>query len=120
MNPAIPILMTFFICIAFTIKAVVDARARSKLVAANRPDELIRSILLNDERQRRYSSLRWGVVLSCVAAGFALIQVFGWNEVTPGVIAVLLGATGVGNIVSYGITGKLASRHPHTREDAPG
>jgi hypothetical protein len=112
MKPEIPILITFFVSIAYTIKAVVDARARGKLLAANRPDELIRSMLLNDERQRRYSSLRWGIVLSCLALGFALIQVLGWNELSPGVVAVLLGATGVGNIVSYGVTRKLANHQP--------
>jgi hypothetical protein len=107
-HPEIPITMTLFIAIAFSIKAVVDARVRGKLLAANRPDELIRAMLLSDERQRRYSSLRWGIVLSCLAVGFALIQILGWEDVSPGVIGVLLGATGIGNILSYEVTRRLA------------
>ena len=35
----------------------------------------------------------------CLAVGFALIECFGWDDVTPGAIAVLLGATGIGNLV---------------------
>jgi hypothetical protein len=94
--------MTLFVCITYSIKTVVDARARGKLLLANRSDDLIRVILLTDESQRRHSSLRWGIVLLCLAGGFALIELKGWREeAAPGVIAVLLGATGVGNIISY-------------------
>ena len=56
-----------------------------------------------EEQQRRQASLRWGIVLSCLAGGFALIQSFGYNDVNPGAIAVLLGATGVGNLAFYAI-----------------
>jgi hypothetical protein len=103
-------LTTLFVCVTYAIKSVVDARARSKLIAANRPDELIQSILLNEERRRRHGALRWGIVVSCLAAAFALIQLFGWREVTPGVIAVLLAAIGAGNIVSYVVARKLDER----------
>lgn len=101
------ICICLFVCITYSIKSLVDARARSKLVAANKPDELIHTILVNEERQRRHAALRWGIVLSCLAVAFALIQFFGWHEVTPGAIAVLLGATGVGNILSYVVARKL-------------
>src|ERR1043165_4381614 len=93
------VFITLFVCITYSIKSLVDARARSKLVAANKPDELIRTILVNEERQRRHAALRWGIVLSCLALAFAAIQYFGWHEATPGAIGVLLGATGLGNIV---------------------
>jgi hypothetical protein len=110
MHPEIPITMTLFISIAYAIKVVVEARARGKLLAANRSDELMQTLLLNDERRRRHSSLSWGIVLVCLAIGFALIQMLGFKEVTPGVIAVVLGATGVGNIASYGVTKALETR----------
>jgi len=48
--------------------------------------------LLRDERLRwRHSSLRWGIVLLSVALGFGLIEWAGWTEITPGLIAVLVG-----------------------------
>ena len=43
----------------------------------------------------------------CLAVGFALIEFFGWDDITPGAIAVLLGATGFGNLVSYYISRDL-------------
>lgn len=96
--------ITLFFCITYAIKLLVDARTRSKLIAANGSEELIRSLVQNEEQQRRHASVRWGVVLVCLAVGFALIEFFGWDDVTPGAIAVLLGATGVGNLVSYYIS----------------
>ena len=99
--------ITLFFCITYIIKAVLDARTRGKLIAANGSEELIRSLVQNEEQQRRHASIRWGVVLVSLAVGFALIEWFGWDDVTPGAIAVLLGATGVGNLVSYYISRDL-------------
>jgi hypothetical protein len=93
--------------IAYVIKALLDARTRGKLIAANGSEELIRSLVQNEEQQRRHASIRWGVVLVCLAVGFALIELFGWDDVTPGAIAVLLGATGVGNLISYYVSRDL-------------
>jgi hypothetical protein len=107
MNFGMLIPITLFICITYCIKLLVDARTRSKLIAANGSEELIRSLVQNEEQQRRHASVRWGVVLVCLAVGFALIEFFGWDDVTPGAIAVLLGATGVGNLVSYYISRDL-------------
>jgi hypothetical protein len=101
----IPII--FFICVTYAIKALLDARTRGKLIAANGSEEMIRSLVQNEEQQRRHASVRWGVVLVCLAVGFALIDYFGWTEVTPGAIAVLLGATGIGNLVSFAISRNL-------------
>ncbi|HJR68920.1 MAG TPA: hypothetical protein VKA43_02675 [Gammaproteobacteria bacterium] len=98
--------ITFFLCVTYAIKAFVDARARSKLLASNTSEELLRSLVKSEELQGRQASLRWGVVLTSLAVGFALIESFGWNDVTPGAIAVLLGATGVGNIGVYMIARK--------------
>ena len=92
---------------AHIIKAVLDTRTRTKLIAANGSEEMIRSLVQNEEQQRRHASVRWGVVLVCLAVGFALIQYFGWDEVTPGAVAVLLGATGVGNLISFYVSRNL-------------
>lgn len=100
----IPIVL--FLCITYAIKAFIDARMRSKLIASNTSEELLRSLVKSEEQQARQASLRWGVVLTCLAVGFALIESFGWTDVTPGAIAVLLGATGVGNIIVYSIARK--------------
>ena len=96
--------ITLFICIAYAIKVVVDARVRQRMVNAGGSAELVNSVLRDEEQRRRHSSLRWGIVLLSVGLGFGLIQWFGWQEVTPGLIAVLAGATGLGNLAFFAIS----------------
>lgn len=93
--------ITLFVCITYAIKAVVDARTRAKLIQSNGSEELIRSMVAGEAEARRLSSLRWGVMLLTLALGFALIEAFGWTDVTPGVIAVLLSSAGIGNLAYY-------------------
>ncbi|MCX7515326.1 DUF6249 domain-containing protein [Frateuria hangzhouensis] len=107
MNFEIFIPITLFICIAYAIKAVVDARVRRQMVAVGGSEELVRSVLQGDELRRRHASLHWGVVLVALGIGLGLIQMFGWQELTPGLVAVLAIATGLGNLVFYGIARKI-------------
>lgn len=99
--------ITLFICIAYAIKVVVDARVRRQMVASGGSEELVNSVLRDEELRRRHSSLRWGIVLLALGVGFGLIQWFGWQEVTPGLIAVLALATGLGNLAFFAISRKL-------------
>jgi len=101
--------ITFFISIVYAIKVVVDARMRSKLVSANVSEDLLKSMLVVDEQQRRHASLRWGIVLSCLGVAFALVETFDWQEAGPGAIALVLGATGIGNLVFYWAARQLES-----------
>jgi len=103
MNSGNLIPIVLFVCITYAIKAVIDARMRSKLIASNGSSDMIRALVQNEEQQNRYASLRWGIVLTSLAIGFGLIEWFGWDEITPGAVAVLLGATGVGNLAFYSI-----------------
>lgn len=99
--------ISLFVCIAYAIKVCVDAAVRKRMVATGGSAELVDSVLRDEEQRRRHSSLRWGIVLLSVALGFGLIQWFGWRDVTPGMIAVLAGATGLGNLVFFAISRKL-------------
>jgi hypothetical protein len=107
MNFEILIPITLFICVVYAIKVVVDARTRAKLITSNGSEDLIRSMVQAEALQRRHASLRWGILLLAVAVGFALIEAFGWTEITPGVVAVLLGVTGLGNLAAYAASRKL-------------
>ena len=108
MGTEVLIPITLFVCITYAIKAILDSRMRSKLLSTpGASEEMIRSLVQNEELQRRHASVRWGVVLVCLAIGFALIEFFGWDDVTPGAIAVLLGATGIGNLVSFAVSRNL-------------
>jgi hypothetical protein len=99
--------ITLFICITYAIKVVVDARVRKQMVTVGGSEELVRSVLQSEELRRRHGSLHWGVVMVALAIGFGLIQAFGWQDLTPGLIAVLIGATGLGNLAFYAIARRL-------------
>ena len=106
MNFELLIPISLFVCITYAIKAVVDARVRRQMVDSNGSQDLVRSMLEGEELRRRHGSLRWGVTLVALAIGFGLVDVAGWREITPGVIAILLGATGLGNLAYYAIARK--------------
>ena len=99
--------ITLFAAIAYSIKAVVDARVRKQLVSSNGSPELVASILRGDESNRRLSSLRWGITLVALALGFGIVEAAGWQDISPGVIAVLVGAIGLGNLASFAAARKL-------------
>mgnify|MGYP007089348931 CR=1 FL=1 len=103
--PFIPI--SLFVCITYAVKAIVDARVRKQLVSANVSQDLVRSIIEGDEIRRRHASLRWGVIFVALAIGFFAIEAFPRDEFSPAVIAVLLGATGLGNLAYYAMSRKL-------------
>ena len=107
MNFEILIPITLFLAIAYTIKAVVDAGVRRKMVDANGSQDLVRSMLEGEDLRRRHGSLRWGVTLVALSIGFAIVEAAGWREITPGVIAVLVGAVGIGNLGSFAASRKL-------------
>ncbi len=100
--------ISLFLAIAYSIKAVVDARVRKQLVSSNGSPELVRNILEGDEIKRRLSSLRWGITMVALAIGFGIVEGAGWTDITPGVIAVLVGAVGLGNLGFYALSRKLA------------
>ena len=107
MNFELMIPISLFVCIAYSIKAVVDARVRKQLVSSNGSPELVANILKGDETNRRLSSLRWGITLVALALGFGIVEAAGWQDITPGVIAVLIGAIGIGNLASFAASRKL-------------
>ncbi len=107
MNFEILIPISLFVCITYAIKVVVEARVRRHMVDADGSAELVDSVLRDEELRRRHSSLRWGIVLVSLAIGFGLIQWFGWQDVTPGLIAVLAAVTGLGNLAFFAISRRI-------------
>lgn len=106
----IPIVM--FLCLTysftFAVKIVVEARMRGLLAKNGVSEDLLRSILVGEQQQRRLSSLRWGLALVAVGIGFGLIQALGWTDVTPGAVALLAGAVGIGQLAFFALSTKFA------------
>ncbi len=96
--------ITLFICVTLAIKFVADSRVRRRLVETNASDELIKSMLVADEQNRRLSALKWGLVLTLQGLAFGLMS---WMHLdrwdTPGVIGLVIGAAGVGLLTYHAI-----------------
>jgi hypothetical protein len=108
MNLELLIPITLFICVTYAIKLVVDSRVRWKMLQGGiGSEELVRSMMQGEELRQRQGSLRWGMILLTLAIGFGIIQIMGWTEVNAGVIALLVGATGLGNVLSFVVARKI-------------
>lgn len=103
MNFELLIPISLFVCITYAIKAVVDAGVRRKMVDSSGSQDLVRAMLQGEAERNRHGSLRWGVILVALAIGFGIVDAGRWDELTPAVIAILLGATGLGNLAYYAI-----------------
>lgn len=101
----IPIIL--FFCVTYAFKLVVDARMRYLLLRVGDSTDLVRSLVIAEEQQRRQSSLRWGLILIALAVGFGLIEAIGWRDIGPGSIAVLALVTGIGNLAFFAISRRL-------------
>lgn len=101
MNFELLIPITLIIGIVYSIKTVVDAYTRRRVIESRGSEELVRSLLEGETTRRRQASLHWGCVMLVLALGFAGVELIGAEEITPGTIALLLGATGLGNVAYY-------------------
>jgi len=102
MQELIPI--TLFICIAYAIQALADARARGKLVAPHVAEEVLISLAALEDERRRMSALRWGITLCSVALAFGLLELTGARELDFGAVAVLAGSAGLGQLLAWRFT----------------
>jgi putative exporter of polyketide antibiotics len=109
MNFEILIPITLFVCIAYAIRVVFDARVRKQMMESNGSQELVRTMIESEEANRRHASLRWGIIMVALAAAFGMIQVQGWSDLTAGALALLVGATGIGNLVYYASSRRLGA-----------
>ena len=108
MNFELLIPITLFLVIGYAIKVVVDARVRKQMINSTVAEDLVRTMLQGEEARQRHGSLRWGITLTTLAIGFGLVEAGGWTDLTPGVIAVLLGALGLGNLAFYALSRRIA------------
>ncbi|WP_333677892.1 hypothetical protein [Dyella sp.] len=99
----IPIVL--FLCVTFGItyivRLLVTARLRIKMLQACGSKELVEAVVQGDAQRDQMSALRWGILTLVEAIGFGIIQLVGWDDVNPGVVAMLLGAFGLGSLLFF-------------------
>ena len=100
--PAV-IVLTVFGSIVTALRHVVDARVRRQMVEHHASEELVKSMLEADERHRRLSALKWGLVLTLVGLAFGLIGMLHLDGDNPGTFGLLFGAAGAGMLIYHAI-----------------
>ena len=101
------IAIVLFVCVTYVIKLIMDARSRRDLLKADTTQEFLRALVAEEAAVKRRASLRLSLMLFGIAGGFGIIEYFGWDDITPGAIAVLAGATGLGNLAYFLIARRL-------------
>lgn len=99
----IPIVL--FLCITFgityVVRLLVNSRLRIKMLQVCGSKELVDAVVQGDARRDQMSALRWGILTLVEAIGFGIIQAMGWDNINPGVVAMLLGAFGLGSLLFF-------------------
>ena len=111
MDKSIVVPIGLFVSVVYSIKLLVDARMRYLFFKGGAPDT-VEALFRGEERLRRLGSLRWGLVLVALALGLALAGAFQWPALSLPSLATLLGAVGVGNLVSYWAAQRLEPQPP--------
>ncbi len=107
MDFAILIPIVLFVCIVMAIKIVVEARLRKRMVESNVSEDMVKSMLLADERNRRLSALKWGLVLTSVGVALGLVSALHLDSNNPGAFGLLVGAAGIGMLVYHFIADRV-------------
>ncbi len=108
MNQHILVPIVLFACVTYAFKAALDAALRYRLVRTGSSEAMVRAVFDGEAAQQTRLALRWGVVLTTLGIGFAIVQALGWNDVTPGSVGIVLAATGIGHLVFALLARRLA------------
>ncbi len=95
----IPIVLA--VCLVATIRIITNARVQRRLAETHASEELVQALMRSDAAARRITSLKWGLVLTCLGAAFVLIDVLDLDAADPTSYGLLFIATGVGLLAHY-------------------
>ncbi len=105
----VPIVL--FVCATLAFKALLEAVIRMRrLMRLGQSETSLRVLLDTDRFQRRAGALRSGIALVALACGAALIEAFGWRDVTPGAVAAVVLPMGIGELLFYFISQRESAR----------
>jgi hypothetical protein len=93
--------IALFVCATIAFKALLEAVIRMRLMHLGQSEALLRTLLDTDRFQRRSGALRTGIALVALACGSALIEAFGWRDVTAGAVAAIVLPLGIGELLFF-------------------
>jgi hypothetical protein len=93
--------IALFVCATIAFKALLEAVIRLRLMHLGQSETSLRTLFDADRFQRRTGALRSGIALVALAIGAALIEAFGWEDVTPGAVAAVVLPMGIGELIFF-------------------
>lgn len=96
--------IALFVCITYAFCVVVHALLRYRMLREPGTEEVLRSIVGAERADRRLSSLRWGLLAIALSIGFLVLDRLETDGLSPLAFAVLLGATGLSQLLYYALT----------------
>jgi len=93
--------IALFVCATIAFKALLEAVIRMRLMHLGQSETSLQAMLNADRFHRRAGALRSGIALVALACGAALIEAFGWRDVTPGAVAAVVLPMGLGELVFF-------------------
>lgn len=92
--------MVGFVCLVGIVKVITDNRVRRRMAETHATEDLVRSMLEADERNRQEAALKWGLVAVLVGLSFGLIDIFNLPQDQPGAYGLVIAAAGFG-LIAY-------------------
>jgi fatty acid desaturase len=104
--------IALFVCATVGFKALLEAVIRMRLMQFGQSETSLRALLDADRFQRRAGALRSGIALVALACGAALIELFGWEDVTAGAVAAVVLPLGIGELIFFFLSQRESARAP--------
>lgn len=89
------------ICVVAAIKVIESYRLRRRMIDSQAGPETVKALMDDERVERRLASLKWALVLAALSVAFGLISWMGLEASDPATIAVLFGATALGQLGFY-------------------
>lgn len=96
--------IALFVCITYAFCVVVHALLRYRMMREPGTEDVLRSIVAAERAERRLASLRWGLLAIALSIGFLVLDWLETDGLSPLAFAVLLGATGLSQLLYYALT----------------
>lgn len=93
--------IALFVCATIAFKALLEAVIRMRVMRLGQSETSLQALLDADRFHRRAGALRSGIALVALACGAALIEAFGWRDVTPGAVAAVVLPMGIGELIFF-------------------
>lgn len=95
--------IALFICVTYAFCVVVQALLRYRMLREPGTEEILNSILAAERADRRWSSLRWGLLAIALSIGFFILDRIDADGLSTMAFAVLLAATGLSQLLYFAL-----------------